>query len=76
MDKGERFANEVVPRDRPGSYRLPRAQSMVRERDRDRDRDTQSSRRITNDALKYHDNAMTLPASYGRNKNRRNGNYS
>lgn len=47
---------------------------MVRERDRDRDRDTQSSRRITNDALKYHDNAMTLPASYGRNKNRRNGN--
>lgn len=74
VDRGERFVNEVVPRSRPGSYRPSRAQSMVRERDRNRD--VQASRQIPNDAFKYHDNAMTLPASYGRNKNRRNGNTS
>lgn len=71
VDRGQRFTNEVLPRSRPGSYRFSRAQSMV-VRDRDRsERETQSMKRIAPEAARYHDNAMTLPASYGRNKFRK-----
>lgn len=70
VEHGERFSNEVMTRNRPGSHRFTRAHSMVPQRN---ERDSMYMKRPPNASNRYHDNAMTLPASYGRNKFRRNG---
>lgn len=67
-----RQTSEVMSRGRQGSYRFNRAQSMIPQRS---DRESMYMKRIANEATRYHDNAMTLPASYGRNKLRKNGEY-